>query len=113
MIPRQTPFARTHAGKRSTVWPRPCHVVGIYLGDISDAAWAHSEVAYLESLEQRYADNPSPFEKLAAMAMEKDVFIGCSYPTQKNPNPMHCHTVPALRFISSKFPDIEIQLPLP
>ncbi|MDP7742454.1 MAG: hypothetical protein QGF67_13515 [Lentisphaeria bacterium] len=91
--------------------PRP--LVETYLSDISDAAWAHFEVAYLELLEQRYADDPGPFEKLAAMAMEKDLFIGCSCPTQKNPNPMHCHTVPALRFLSSKFPDIEIQLPRP
>ncbi|MDP7398981.1 MAG: hypothetical protein QF541_19085, partial [Lentisphaeria bacterium] len=46
--------------------PRP--LVETYLSDISDAAWAHFEVAYLELLEQRYADDPGPFEKLAAMA---------------------------------------------
>ena len=45
------------------------------------------------------------------MAKEKDVFLGCSCPTRKNPDVNRCHTVLALQFMKENFPELEVEFP--
>ena len=78
-------------------WPtRPCRTGGTF------------EARYLEILETRFAADPKPFQELAAQARATDVYLGCSCPTTRNPDPDHCHTILALRFMKAKFPDLEV-----
>jgi uncharacterized protein YeaO (DUF488 family) len=86
-------------------------IVETYLEDTSAPGWETFRSLYLEILEDRYRENPKAFEKLAELASENDVYIGCSCPTQKNPDVRHCHTVLALKFMQEKFPAIEVRFP--
>ena len=57
-------------------------------------------------LAARLADDPAPFEDLARLAREGDLYLGCSCPTKKNPDPARCHSVLAVRFMGEQFADL-------
>ena len=87
-------------------------IVDKFLETPSDnAAWKKFAAAYHELLEERFAEDQGPFDDLAKLAQDGDVHIGCSCPTQKNPDVNHCHTVLALKFMATKFPNLKVQLP--
>lgn len=82
-----------------------------YLADVSTAAWHEFEKKYFELLSTRFTEDRRPFDKLAELAEHNNVFIGCSCPTAKNPNVMHCHTTLALRFMKQHYPSLRVLLP--
>jgi hypothetical protein len=90
--------------------PPEALVIG-YLKKPTDEAWARYEIEYRALLETRFAADRAPYDALAAMARWHDVWIGCSCPTNKNPNVMHCHTVLALHFMKEKYPDLDVRFP--
>lgn len=83
-------------------------LVQAYLSAPGDAAWEAFRRAYLELLAARFAEDPAPFEALAELAGKGDVWLGCSCPTRKNPDPSRCHTVLALGFMAERFPELEL-----
>lgn len=82
-----------------------------YLAFVSAEAWGRFEQAYLKLLDERFAENRQSFEALAELARQSDVYLGCSCPTAKNPNVMHCHTTLALRFMQAHYSDLSVVLP--
>lgn len=86
-------------------------IVEPYLTDSTDEGWESFRSAYLALLEERYQTEPTAFAKLAKLATENAVYIGCSCPTKKNPDVYRCHTVLALEFMQQKFPDLEVVFP--
>ncbi len=91
----------------------PEAIVTAYLAAPSSAAWEKFAATYLRALEDRFANDSSPFDQLAEIAMREKVFLGCSCPTAKNPNVNHCHTVLALRFMREHYPKLDIVFPRP
>lgn len=86
-------------------------IVEAYLADPSDAAWRTFKREYLALLEKRYREDRTPFDDLARLAADRDVFLGCNCPTQKNPIPGRCHTYPALEFMEKKYPKLDVAIP--
>lgn len=82
-----------------------------YLGAPSDEAWSVFRNAYWQELERRFREDRLPFDKLARLAGENDVFIGCSCPTKANPRVDRCHTFIALEFMKSKYPKLHVEFP--
>ncbi len=82
-----------------------------YLADPSDAAWRRFSKAYLRELELRFAADREPFDALAELAESRDVYLGCSCPTAKNPDVRRCHTVLALGFMRRRYPALDVRLP--
>ncbi len=89
----------------------PRDLVDSFLAAPSSQAWARFEHDYRAVLNDRFATDPRLFQDLAELAMDQDVYIGCSCPTAKNPDPQRCHTIIALHFMSEKFPQLHVQLP--
>ncbi|PQO25347.1 hypothetical protein C5Y96_25380 [Blastopirellula marina] len=91
---------------------RPTQViVESYLAAPTETAFSAFQASYLELLSTRWNDDRSDFDQLANLAREQDVFLGCSCPTQKNPDVRHCHTWMALQFMAQHFPDLEVIFP--
>ncbi len=67
--------------------------------------------AYRALLEERFATDRAPFDQLATMARDEDVYIGCSCPTSKQPDVMRCHTVLALRFMRERYRTLDVRVP--
>lgn len=86
-------------------------LVAKYLEDPTDAAWARFQKAYLRALDERYRADPAPFDELAALATEGDVYVGCNCPTAKNPDVRRCHTTLALEFMQKHYRGLEVKLP--
>ena len=82
-----------------------------YLEDPSDDAWKRFAAAWRSRIGKRFAEDPAPFERLADLAREEDVWLGCSCSTVKNPNVFRCHTVLALDFMAEKFADLDVVRP--
>ncbi|WP_199188797.1 MULTISPECIES: hypothetical protein [Pirellulaceae] len=82
-----------------------------YLAAPTETAFSAFQASYLELLSTRWNDDRSDFDQLANLAREQDVFLGCSCPTQKNPDVRHCHTWMALQFMAQHFPDLEVIFP--
>lgn len=82
-----------------------------YLRAPSPQAWTKFASRYLQILQNRFDADPTPFDSLAELAMHRAGYIGCSCPTAKNPDVNHCHTILALRFMSERYPDLEVELP--
>jgi hypothetical protein len=87
-------------------------MVTAYLAAPSDAAWKLFADAYSSLLDERFDEDRVPFDELAALAARRDVYVGCSCPTSKNPDPLKCHTVLALRWMSRRYPKLEIVMPV-
>ena len=77
--------------------------VKLYLADPDDAHWERFSKEYASMLEARFAADRQPFDELAALCKREDVYLGCSCPTQKNPDPDRCHTALALVFMKQKY----------
>jgi hypothetical protein len=82
-----------------------------FLNDPASYPWREFKRDYLQLLRDRYAADRRPFDELARLAGERDVFLGCSCPTRKNPNVMHCHTVLALEFMQRHYPRLKVSYP--
>jgi uncharacterized protein YeaO (DUF488 family) len=89
----------------------PAETVAAFLDNPTDAAWKKFEREYQAEIKERYKSDPAPFDDLAALASEQDVYLGCSCPTANNPDVNHCHTVLALRFMQRKYPQLVVQFP--
>ena len=86
-------------------------IVEAYLANPTDAAWKKFRRAYLALLSERFHADRVPFEELAKLAIENDVYLGCNCPTKKNPVVGRCHTYLALEFMSGEFRNVKIVLP--
>lgn len=86
-------------------------IVKAYLAKPTDAAWAKFAAQYRAILEERFAADRAPFDELARLARENDVFLGCSCPTKANPDVRHCHTWLALEFMRERYPDLDVRMP--
>ena len=84
--------------------------VAEYISRPNNSAWRKFAADYLHTLKKRLNNDPAPFEILAQLAREHDVFIGCSCPTKNIPDVERCHTVLALSFMQEHF-DIVIEFP--
>lgn len=102
---RQDARWRTHHLLRPTQ-----EMVEEYLED-PEGDWKEFKAAYRHLLEDRYRDDPAAFEKLAQLATEQDVYLGCNCPTHKNPDVRHCHTWLALEFMKEKYPRLKVVFP--
>jgi len=74
-------------------------IVDAYLADPTEAAWRTFRREYLARLKQRFCEDRTPFDKLAKLAIDNDVYLGCSCPTKKNLIHGRCHTYLALDFM--------------
>jgi hypothetical protein len=79
-----------------------------YLRDPSDSGWHKFAEDYGELVESRFAEDRKPFDELAQLGLNDNVFLGCSCPTKKNPDSQRCHTALALDFMLDKYRDMEI-----
>ena len=86
-------------------------IVTAYLEAPTDPAWNAFRRKYLALLAKRFREDHGPFDGLAALATDRDVFIGCSCPTKKNPRLDRCHTVLALGFMKEKYPTLRVEFP--
>jgi uncharacterized protein YeaO (DUF488 family) len=84
-----------------------------YLAAPSEKAWRTFRKAYLALLERRFREDRAKFDALARLARDKNVFLGCSCHTKKNPRVDRCHTWLALEFMQRKYPDLRVEFPLP
>ena len=73
--------------------------------------WEQFAQDYRDLLTSRMDANRAPFDELAELAASRDVYLGCSCPTKKNPDVRHCHTFLALQFMAQHFPDLPIVYP--
>lgn len=104
--------AGTHTRWRTRHILRPAQaVVEEFLDDLTDEAWERFQTAYIAVLNERLSADRSAFERLAELAQDSDVFLGCSCPTKKNPDVRHCHTYLALGFMQEHFPEVEVAWP--
>lgn len=88
-------------------------MVEAFLDDPSDSGWKTFKAAYAGLLAVRFKENREPFEQLASLASDQNVFLGCNCPTNKNPDVRHCHTFLALDFMKHQFPTLDVVYPEP
>jgi len=100
----------TRKHTRHCLRPRT-EIVLEYLANPSAEAWTKFESSYLRNLEERWTADRAPFDDLAELATGENVFIGCSCPTAKNPDVKRCHTVLALKFMTERYPALEVEFP--
>jgi hypothetical protein len=86
-------------------------MVSRYLANPTDAEWKTLRRDYLELLDRRLKQNREPFDELAALASDRDVYLGCNCPTKANPRVDRCHTVLALQFMKERFPELRVVFP--
>ena len=86
-------------------------IVEAFLESSSEITWRTFRTAYLVLLEGRFGEDRSPFDELAALATDHDVFLGCNCPTRKNPRVDHCHAYLGLQFMKQKYPGPYVCLP--
>jgi hypothetical protein len=79
--------------------------------DMSAASFTRFAKAYRATLAARFARDRAPFDALAREAQHEAVHLGCSCPTQKNPDVNRCHTVLALHFMREHYPKLEVVFP--
>jgi hypothetical protein len=66
---------------------------------------------YRATIIARREADPAPYDAIAELARERDVFLGCSCPTRKQPDVHRCHTVLALTLMAEWYPDLDVRLP--
>jgi len=86
-------------------------MVDAYMASLDDAGWRRFRKAYLALLEERFQTDRAPFDEIAKLARDGDVFLGCSCPTKTNPRVDRCHTFAALEFMRKKYRDLRVELP--
>lgn len=98
----------TRKHTRHCIAPDKEMVVKILENPSDDARWEKFSRQYTALLESRFANRRAEFDAIAKSAESSDVYFGCSCPTAKNPNPLHCHTVLALQFMKKKYAKIRV-----
>lgn len=86
-------------------------IVEAFLADPTNQAWRSFKREYLALLQERFREDRKPFDELAELAAENDVYLGCSCPTKKNPVHGHCHTYLDLEFMRKKYPTLDVVIP--
>ena len=86
-------------------------IVTTYLADPTDEAWRIFKAKYLAIVQERFEEDRGPFDRLAELATENDVYLGCNCPTKKNPVRGRCHTYLALEFMTRKYPRLQVEIP--
>ncbi len=114
---RGVPASALPKGRRMDTRKHTSHVlrptkelVDSFLGK-PDASWAKFRREYRATITARFKADRAPFDELAELAREEDVYLGCSCPTAKNPDVKHCHTYLALELMHEWYPDLEIVFP--
>jgi hypothetical protein len=79
-------------------------------GSVADP-WQIFKHRYLTLIRRRFQEDRTLFDTLAADAMCSNVYLGCSCPTQRNPDVRQCHTYPALEFMGQSYPDLLVVFP--
>ena len=85
-----------------------------YLRNPSDQTWKVFKQKYIRLLKDRFKERRAEFDELAELATRNDVHIGCSCPTQGNPETpdgIRCHTVLSLEFMKQKYPELTVVFP--
>jgi hypothetical protein len=100
----------TRKHTRHCLRPEP-DMVTRYLAEPESYPWREFKHDYQKLLRERFDDDRGPFDELAKLAVETDVYIGCSCPTKKNPDVSHCHTVLALKFMEKLYPKLDVRFP--
>lgn len=115
---RGTPASRLPKGIRQDTRKHTRHILrppeGLvldYLSAPSDAAWNKLARQYRAELQRRFKEDRAPFDALAQLATETDVYLGCSCPTKRNPDVRHCHTWLALEFFREHYPALDVRMP--
>jgi hypothetical protein len=90
--------------------PETSQVEGLF-DDMSAAGFARFAKSYRATLEARFERDRAPFDALAQLAQHQDVYLGCSCPTQKNPDVKRCHTTLALHFMHERYPKLKVSFP--
>ena len=86
-------------------------IVEAYLVDPTDAAWKTFRREYIALLKERFHSDRAPFDRLAKLATDNDVYLGCSCPTKSNPIHGRCHTYLALEFMQKKYRKLDVVVP--
>jgi uncharacterized protein YeaO (DUF488 family) len=117
-IARGVPASALPEGVRQDTRKHTHHVlrpteamVEAFLAAPTDAAWRRFAKQYRALLEQRFAEDRGPFDEIAALASKTNVYLGCSCPTKRNPNVLHCHTTLALEFFHEQYPELDVRRP--
>ncbi len=82
-----------------------------YLAAPNDAAWERFAKRYRALVAARFREDRAPFDALAELAREEDVYLGCSCPTKANPSVRRCHTWLALELMKEHYPDLDVRMP--
>lgn len=82
-----------------------------YLSAPTDAAWREFAARYRALLDERFAADRTPFDELAALARDNDVYLGCSCPTKANPDVRRCHTTLALAYMKCRYRNLDVRMP--
>jgi hypothetical protein len=85
--------------------------VGPVCTPIPTPKWAPIPSRLPAAVEERFGADREPFDALAALAADHDVYLGCSCPTQKQPRVERCHTYLALQFMADRYPHLKVVLP--
>ena len=81
------------------------------LADPSAAAFRRFRASYLRLLRARFRADRAPFDRLAALATDHDVHLGCNCPTRRQPDVRQCHTWLALEFLRDAYPELVVVFP--
>ena len=113
---RGVPAADLPAGVRQDTRKHTHHVlrpeadaVEAYLA--GELPWERFAERYRAVVRARYAEDPAPFDALARLARDGDLFLGCSCPTKTVPDVRRCHTWLALDFMAETYPDLDVRYP--
>ena len=101
----------TRKHTRHVLRPSPEIVAAVFASDGGAEAWARYAETYRGLLDERFAADRAPFDRLAKMARWGDVYLGCSCPSSKNPDVRRCHTTLALAFMKEKYPELDVRMP--
>lgn len=99
----------TRKHTRHCVRPTAEMVARALADDATAADWRAFAHDYRELLAARFADDRTPFDELAELARNDDVWLGCSCPTAKQPDVTRCHTTLALAFMKQHYRDLDVQ----
>lgn len=98
----------TRRHTRHVLRPDRARVDGLLAGTVT---WPEFRAAYEATVRARMAEDMAPFETIASLARDGDVWLGCSCPTKANPDVRHCHTWVALELMSVAYPDLDVRFP--
>jgi hypothetical protein len=101
----------TRKHTRHVLRPTPELVESVLGRGGTEEAWRAYPERYRALLEERFALDRRPFDRIALFARFHDVYLGCNCPTAKNPDVLRCHTVHALAFMKERYPDLDVRFP--